>query len=76
MGLYKVQKKKVQKLVKEAVTQSERKATEDIRNSLNKSKSIFESIDKLEKKERGEEDYYTRNQINKCTEEHYTHWIE
>ena len=56
MDLYKVQKKKVQKLVKEAVTQSERKATEDIRNSLNKSKSIFESIDKLKKKERGEED--------------------
>ena len=53
---YKAQKKKAQILVKEAVTKSERKATEDIRNSANKSKSMFENIDKLRKKERSKAD--------------------
>ena len=55
---YQAQKKKVQELVKEAVTKSEKKTTEDIRNGANKSKSIFENIDKLRKKERSKQDIY------------------
>lgn len=49
---YKHQKRKVQMMVKEAITVSERKITEEIRKSKNKSKSLWENIDKLKKNER------------------------
>ena len=53
---YKRQKQKVQLMVKEAITISERKITHEIRTSKNKSKTLWENIDKLRKKERASGD--------------------
>ena len=49
---YKLQKQKVKLLVKKAITESEKKITYEIRTSRNKSKTMWENIDKLRKKER------------------------
>ena len=48
---YATQKAKVQLLVKEAITASEKKTTYEIRGCKNKSKSLWENINKLRKKE-------------------------
>ena len=60
-----MQKKEVQDLVKEAVTRSERKTTELIRNSANKSKAMFENINKLKKKETSKGDVHLYNSEGK-----------
>ena len=49
---YLKQKVKVQLLVKEAITQLEKKITNDIRGSRNKSQAMWENLNKLRKKER------------------------
>ena len=53
---YRDQKRKVKILVKEAITISEKKITNDIRDSKNRSKAMWKNIDKLRRKERREEE--------------------
>ena len=52
---YLIQKNKVKRLVKDAITAYE-KITKGIRESKNKSKAVWENINKLRKNERREED--------------------
>ena len=52
--MYEKKKREVQRMVKEAITIHEKKTTAEVRSSKNKSKSLFENIDKLRKKERKE----------------------
>ena len=49
---YLVQKQNVQLLVKEAITSFEKKITTELRKSKNRSKTLWENIDRLRKKER------------------------
>ena len=53
---YRDQKRKVKILVKEAITVSEKKITNDIKDSKNRSKAMWKNIDKLRRKERREEE--------------------
>ena len=50
--LYQQQKRKVQSLVKDQLSMHEKKITEEIRHSTNRSKALWKNIDKLRKKER------------------------
>ena len=54
---YVKQKRYVQKLIKEQISRHEKKVTEEIRLSSNKSKSLWENIDKLRQKERRTNDH-------------------
>ena len=64
-NVYQKKKKEVQKLVKEAITKNEMKITAEVRSSKNKSKSLWENIDKLRKKERKATNFWLHDSAGK-----------